>query len=89
VPHGASAGLPGSPAELPRTDALSAGTDTSTSADVATVERAQELASETNADAPQAGPGERIITIIDGRSGARQYVRIPTTSAPVLLPGRR
>jgi hypothetical protein len=90
VPKNFAASLPAPPPKLPvGSTAPSADADTSAPADVITVEKERELAREANADPPQAGPGERIITIIDGRSGARQYIRIPATSVPVSPPDRR
>jgi hypothetical protein len=82
-PRGVTSLLPERPESPPRNTAPSADADTTLPADLITVEKAQGYARETNADTLQAGPNERIITIIDGRSGARQHIRVPATSAPV------
>jgi hypothetical protein len=48
--------------------------------------KAQERAKEKALDQAAAGRGEQIVTIIDGRSGARQEVRIPATSGTPTAP---
>jgi hypothetical protein len=85
APHqGASVFLPDQPSELrPRDTAPSGEAVTSLPADLVTVEKAQEHAREINADTLQANPDERIITIIDGRNGTRQHIRVPATGTPV------
>ena len=54
--------------------------------EIARVE-APERTKEKAPDQAAAGRGEQIVTIIDGRSGARQEVKIPTPAEPATAPG--
>jgi hypothetical protein len=44
--------------------------------------KAQELGKEETLDQAAAGRGEHIVTIIDGRTGARLQVKVPAPAAP-------
>jgi uncharacterized protein len=49
--------------------------------------KAQERAKEKALDLAAAGRGEQIVTIIDGRNGARQEVKIPAPAETAIAPG--
>jgi len=82
APHqSAAVFLPDPPSELrPRDTAPSTDTDTTVPAELGTV---REFAREASVDTLKADPDERIITIIDGRNGARQHIRVPVTTTTV------
>jgi hypothetical protein len=81
--HSAAAFLPNPSSELlPRDTGSSAGADTSLPVEPVTVEKAQEVATEADAETLKADPDQHIITIIDGRNGTRRQIRVPATSTP-------